>query len=86
MAHTVKNPLAMQETWVQSLVQEDPLDKGMATQSSSLPGELHGLRSMAGYSPWDGKQVDMTEQLTLFIHANVSQLFLEKHDFILQIF
>ena len=32
----VKNPPAMQETWVQSLDQEDPLEKGMATHSSIL--------------------------------------------------
>ena len=31
----VKNLLAMQETWVQSLGQEDPLEKGMATHSST---------------------------------------------------
>ena len=32
----VKNLLVMQETWVQSLDQEDPLEKGMATHSSIL--------------------------------------------------
>ena len=32
----VKNLPAMQETWVQSLGQEDPLEKGMATYSSIL--------------------------------------------------
>ena len=32
----VKNPPAMQETWVQSLSQEDPLEKGMANYSSIL--------------------------------------------------
>jgi len=32
----VKNPPAMQETLVQSLGQEDPLEKGMATHSSIL--------------------------------------------------
>ena len=36
MAETIKNPPAMQETWVQSLGQEDPLEKGMATHSSIL--------------------------------------------------
>ena len=36
VAQTVKNPPAMQETWVQSLDQEDPLEKGMATHSSTL--------------------------------------------------
>ena len=32
----VKNPPAIQETWVQSLGQEDPLEKGKATHSSIL--------------------------------------------------
>ena len=31
---TVKNPPAMQESWVRSMDQEDPLEKGMATHSS----------------------------------------------------
>ena len=30
-----------------------------------LPGEFHGQRSMAGYSPWGHKEWDMTERLTL---------------------
>ena len=30
-----------------------------------LPGEFHGQRSLAGYSPWGLKELDMTEQLTL---------------------
>ena len=34
VAQTVKNLPAVQETWVQSLVQEDPLEKEMATHSS----------------------------------------------------
>ena len=36
MAYVVKNPPAMRETWVQSMGQEDPLEEGMATQSSIL--------------------------------------------------
>ena len=36
MAQTVKNLPAMQETWVQSLGWEDPLEEGMATHSSIL--------------------------------------------------
>ena len=36
MAQMVKNPPAMRETWVRSLGQEDPLEKGMATHSSIL--------------------------------------------------
>ena len=36
MAQMVKNPPAMQETWVRSLGWEDPLEEGMATHSSIL--------------------------------------------------
>ena len=40
VAQTVKNPLAMQETWVQSLGQEDSLEKGMAIHPSILAWEI----------------------------------------------
>ena len=36
VAQMIKNPPAMQETWVQSLDWEDPLEEGMATHSSIL--------------------------------------------------
>ena len=36
MSQTVKNLPAMQETWVQFLGQEDPLEEGMATLSSLI--------------------------------------------------
>ena len=52
MAQTVKNLLATQEMQIQSLSQEGPLEKGTPTHSSVLPGEFHGQRSLAGYSPW----------------------------------
>ena len=42
VAQMVKNPPAMRETWIQSLGQEDPLEKGTATPV------LHGQRSLAG--------------------------------------
>ena len=53
VAQMVNNLPVMQETWVQSLGQEDPLEKEMATHSSILAWEFHGQRSLAGYSPWD---------------------------------
>ena len=43
----IKNLLAMQETWIQSSGQEDPLEKGMATHSSIL--EPEGLQSMESH-------------------------------------
>ena len=45
-----KNLPAMQETQVQSLNRDDPLEKGPTPVF--LPGEFHGQRSLAGYSPW----------------------------------
>ena len=60
----VKNLPAVQETWVQSLDQEDPLEKGMATTPVFLPGEFHGQRSLVGYSLWGHKELDVTERLT----------------------
>ena len=60
-----KNRLAMQETQVQSLGQEDPLEKGMATHPVFLPGESHGQRNLVGYSPWGDKESGTTERLTL---------------------
>ena len=61
----VKNPPAMQETWVQSLSQENPMEKGITTHSVFLPGKSYGQRSLVGYTPWGQKESDMTEQLTL---------------------
>ena len=42
----IKNLPALQETSVQSLGREDPLEKGMATTPVLLPGEFHGQRSL----------------------------------------
>ena len=52
VAQMVNNLPAMKETWVQSLGQEDPLEKETATHLSVLAWEFHGQRSLAGYSPW----------------------------------
>ena len=43
MAQMVKNPPAMLETWVQSLVWEDPLEKGKATHSNILVWRIQGI-------------------------------------------
>ena len=40
-----------QEMKVQTLGQEDPLEKEMATHSSILAGEFYEQRSLVGYSP-----------------------------------
>ena len=41
---------AMQQTRIQSLDLEDPLEEGMATHPVFLPGESYGQRSLVGYS------------------------------------
>ena len=63
VAQMVKNLPAMQETRVQSLGWEDPLEKGMAIHSS-----IHAWRipwtekpTEAGYSSWCHRESDMTE-------------------------
>ena len=64
MAQLVKNLPAKQETWVQSLSREDPLEEGMETHSRILackipwteePGRVQSMES----------QSDTTERLTL---------------------
>ena len=61
VAQMVKNLPAMQETWVRSLHQEDPLEEGMEPTPLFLPGEFHGLRSLVGYGPLGCKESDTTE-------------------------
>ena len=53
VAQLVKNPPAMQGTWIQSLGWADPLEKGTATHSSILTWRIH--------SPWGCKESDTTE-------------------------
>ena len=66
----VKNIPAVWETWVWSLGWEDPLEEGMAIHSSTLAWRTpSGQGSLAGYSPWGHKQLDMTKWLsTAYTH------------------
>ena len=50
----------MQETLVQSLGQEDPLEKEMATHSSMLAWGIPWTEELVGCSPWGCKELDMT--------------------------
>ena len=62
----VKNLPAMQETWVQSLGQEDASEKGIATHSSIPAWRISWIEEPGGlYSPRGHKELDMTERLTL---------------------
>ena len=50
---------------VRSLGQEDPGRRAWQPTPVFFPGESHGQRSLAGYSPRGGKELDTTERLTL---------------------
>ena len=65
MAQTVKHLPAMQETWVRSLGQEDPVEKEMATHSSPLAWKIPWMEEPVGYSPWGRKESDTTERFHL---------------------
>ena len=65
MAQMVKHLPVMKETWILSLGQEDLLEKEMATTPVLLSGKFHRWRSLVGYSPWDCRESDTTEQLHL---------------------
>ena len=45
-------------------------EKGKPTHSVFLPGEFHGQRSLAGYSPWAHKVLDTTERAHTHTHTH----------------
>ena len=66
LAQMVKNLCAMQETWVWLLGQEDSLEKGMATHSSTLAWRIPGKEEPGGLQSMGHKVSDTTERLTHF--------------------
>ena len=81
MAQWVKNPPAMQEIWVRSLHQEDPLEEEMVTYSSILAGKIlwterpGGLQSMetqrVGHNRAHGTHIHMAHTLSLTEKGNL---------------
>ena len=57
MAQRVKNLPAVQETGVQSLVQKDPLEKGMATHSSILAWRIPWTEEPGGLQSMESRRV-----------------------------
>ena len=70
VAQLVKNPPAMQETWVPSLGWEDSLEKGKATHCSILAWRI---------SPWGCKESGTTEQLSLHHYGPDPLIRMEAH-------
>ena len=75
VAQTVKSLPAMRETQVQSLGWEDPPWR-MNWQPTPvfLTGGFHGQRSLVGYSPWNRKESDTTEQPTSSFFSKKNEL------------
>ena len=67
VAQMVKNLPAMQETQVCSLGQKDLLGKGMSIHSSILVWRISWPEEPGGYSTWDHKELDTTEQVKIII-------------------
>ena len=74
VAQMVKNLPAMQETHVLSLGWEDRLEKEMVPHPVFLPGESHGQRSLAVYSPWCCRELDTTEYANIICYDTHSEM------------
>ena len=62
----VKNLIAVHETQLQSLFQEESLEKEIPTPVF-LPGEFHGQRSLAGYHAWSHKElIRVSKEMGIF--------------------
>ena len=64
MDQVAKNLPATQENGVQSLGWEDPLEKGMATHSSTLFRRILWMEEHGGLHQWGHNESDITEQQT----------------------
>ena len=65
----------MQQTWVQSLGQEDPLEKGMAAHSSILACRIPWIEEPGGLQSMGSQESDTTEQITLGIRVSACSIF-----------
>ena len=73
-AQTAKPLPAVQETQARSLGQEDPLEEALAPHSSSLAGESHGPRSLAGYKSMKSQRVEYDSAVSLSFFLSILQL------------
>ena len=64
VAQTIKNPPAVEETWVQPLSWEDLLEKEMVTHSNILAWRIPWTEEPGGLQSMGHKESDRTEQLT----------------------
>ena len=60
VAQSVKNPPAMEETWILSLGQEDPLEKELATHFFIIALEIPWTEESGGLQSVGSQELDMT--------------------------
>ena len=70
VAQTVKCLPAMQETWIRSRGQEDPLEKEIATHSSIGAWRTPCTQKPSRRQPMGSQRVDMTQQLSHHHHSH----------------
>ena len=75
VAQMVKNRPAMRETLARFLDWEDPLQNGTATHSSILAWRIPWTEEPGRLGPWDCKESDMTEQLSLSFFSLAEVMF-----------
>ena len=66
----VRNPPAMQETKVQSLGQEGPLEEGMAAHSSILTWEIPWIKEPGGLQSMGSQRVSTAEATEHTAHSH----------------
>ena len=74
VAWTVKRLPTMQETWVRSLGQEDPLEKEMATHSSIHAWKIPWTEESGGLQSMGLQESNTTERLLFFTSLHQEQL------------
>ena len=80
-AHWYRIHLQFRRLWFNPWVRKIPQRRKWQPTPVFLPGELHGLRSLADHSSWSCKELDTTEQLTLitFLESTFIFLWLRSH-------
>jgi hypothetical protein len=64
----------VQETWVQSLGQEDPLEKEMATHSCVLAWKIPWTEELGRLQSMGSQESDMTEELNQQVYINYAPI------------
>ena len=67
LAQTVKNPPAMRRLGFDAWVGKIPWRRAWQPTPVFWPGEFHGQRSLADYSPWGRRESDITKHSTACI-------------------